>query len=80
MPNFLSFINNMARLLVIMVIVSLINGLPVYYLWNHYLVGAVNGVNHVTYFQASGLFFLCTLLFKSSIFNADEPNETENQI
>jgi hypothetical protein len=78
MQNILLFANNMARFLIIMGLVSLINGIPVYYLWNHYLVNAINGINHITYIQASGLFFLCTLLFKSSIFNIDESDETEN--
>jgi hypothetical protein len=78
MQNILLFINSMTRFLIMMMLVSLINGIPVYYLWNCYLINAVNGINHITYFQASGLFFLCTLLFKSSIFNVDESNETEN--
>lgn len=78
MQNILLFINSMARFLIIMILVSLINGIPVYYLWNYYLTSAVDGINLITYFQASGLFFLCTLLFKSSIFNVDESDETEN--
>lgn len=78
MQNILLFINSMARFLIIMILVSLINGIPVYYLWNYYLTSAINGINHITYFQAFGLFFLCTLLFKSSIFNIDESDEAEN--
>jgi len=78
MKNILLFANNMAKFLIMMVLVSLINGIPVYYLWNYYLVNAVNSINHIIYFQASGLFFLCTLLFKSSIFNVDESDKTEN--
>ena len=78
MQNILLFINNMARFLIMMILVSLVNGIPIYYLWNYCLINAVNGINHITYFQASGLFFLCTLLFKSSIFNVDESDETEN--
>ena len=78
MQNILLFINSMAKFLIMMVLVSLVNGIPIYYLWNYCLINAVNGINHITYFQASGLFFLCTLLFKSSIFNVDESDETEN--
>jgi len=78
MQNILLFINSMARFFIMMILVSLINGIPVYYLWNYYLTSAINGINHITYFQASGLFFLCTLLFKSSIFNVDESDETED--
>ena len=80
MQNILLFINSMAKFLIMMILVSFINGLPVYCLWNYYLVSAVDGINHITYYQASGLFFLCTLLFKSSIFNIDESDETEDQV
>lgn len=77
MQNFLIFINSVARLIIMMICISLINGLPVYYLWNHYFVGTINGINHITYLQASGLFFLCALLFKTSIININE-SETES--
>jgi hypothetical protein len=75
MQNLLQFFNSMSRFIIVMIIVSLINGIPVYYLWNHYLTPAIDGINHITYIQASGLFFLFTLLFKISIFNPDESDE-----
>jgi hypothetical protein len=78
MNNFFSFFNNISRFLIVIGFVSFVNGLPIYYLWNHCLVGAIDGINPITYFQASGLFFLCTLLFKSSIFNISGLDETEN--
>ena len=40
---------------------------PVYMLWNYCLVGAVAGVNEVSWLQAWGLAVLCGLLFKSNI-------------
>jgi hypothetical protein len=39
---------------------------PVYMLWNGCLVGAVAGVNEVTWLQAWGLTALSGMLFKSS--------------
>jgi hypothetical protein len=39
---------------------------PVYMLWNLCLVGAVQGVNEVTWLQAWGLTALFGMLFKSS--------------
>jgi hypothetical protein len=80
MQNLFQFLNSMARLIIMMIVVSLINGIVVYYLWNHFLTYAIDGINHVSYIQASGLFFLCTLLFKASIFNIDESDETEDQV
>ena len=39
---------------------------PVYMLWNGCLVGAVTGVNEVSWLQAWGLTVLCGFLFKTS--------------
>jgi hypothetical protein len=46
--------------------ISFLFSYPVYFLWNNSLVGAVNGVNEVTWIQAWGISFLCSLLFKPS--------------
>ena len=43
---------------------------PVYMLWNGCLVGAVAGVNEVSWLQAWGLAVLCGLLFKTSVSNS----------
>jgi len=40
---------------------------PVYMLWNGCLVGAVAGVNEVTWLQAWGITILCGFLFKTSV-------------
>ena len=40
---------------------------PTYMLWNGCLVGAVNGVNEVTWLQAWGLTFMCGILFKTTV-------------
>jgi hypothetical protein len=39
---------------------------PVYMLWNGCLVGAVTGVNEVSWLQAWGLTVLCGFLFKTT--------------
>jgi hypothetical protein len=43
---------------------------PVYMLWNGCLVGAVAGVNEVSWLQAWGLAVLCGLLFKTTVSNS----------
>ena len=43
---------------------GLLFSLPVYFLWNGCLVGAVAGVSEVTWLQAWGLSILCSFLFK----------------
>jgi hypothetical protein len=40
---------------------------PVYMLWNGCLVGAIEGVNEVTWLQSWGLMILSGFLFKSTI-------------
>jgi len=40
---------------------------PVFMLWNGCLVGAVAGVDEVTWLQAWGLTILCGFLFKTSV-------------
>ena len=39
---------------------------PVQLLWNYSLVGAINGVNPITFWQALGINFLFGILFKNS--------------
>jgi len=39
---------------------------PVQLLWNYSLVGAVDGINPITFFQALGINFLFGILFKNS--------------
>ena len=40
---------------------------PVMALWNGCLIGAVDGVNEITWLQAWGISTLCSFLFKSHI-------------
>ena len=39
---------------------------PTQWLWNNVLVGAVDGINPVGFWQALGITFLCNILFKST--------------
>lgn len=43
---------------------------PVMWLWNNALVGAVVGVNEVSWLQAWGISVLCGLLFKTTVSNS----------
>lgn len=53
--------------LAFLVLLSFLLSWPVYMLWNGCFVGAVNGVNEVTWLQAWGLNLLFGILFKPSI-------------
>ena len=50
-----------------LVCLSLLLSLPVYFLWNGCLVGAVDGVKEVTWLQAWGLMILSSFLFKTTV-------------
>jgi hypothetical protein len=39
---------------------------PVQLLWNYSLVGAIDGINPITFWQALGINFLFAILFKNS--------------
>lgn len=52
--------------LVLIAVVGLIVSFPVMLLWNWCLVGAVAGVNEITWLQAWGILMLFGILFKTS--------------
>ena len=52
-----------------LVCLSLLLSLPVYFLWNGCLVGAIEGVKEVTWLQAWGLMILSSFLFKTTVSN-----------
>jgi hypothetical protein len=47
-------------------IIVVLLGYPTQFLWNECLVGAIDGINKIEFFQAVGLNILCTILFRSS--------------
>jgi len=53
--------------LVVLVFFSFILSWPLYMLWNGCLVGAIQGVNEVTWLQAWGLNILFGLMFKTTV-------------
>lgn len=48
-------------------VVSLLMSWPVMLLWNECLVGAITGINQVTWLQAWGISLLCGFLFKTNV-------------
>ena len=49
------------------VFLSFLLSWPVMWLWNNALVGAVVGVNEVSWLQALGISVLCGILVKSNV-------------
>jgi Sec-independent protein secretion pathway component TatC len=55
----------------LIIAVGLLFSLPVMLLWNGCLVGAISGVNEITWLQAWGILVLCGLLFKTTLSKKD---------
>jgi hypothetical protein len=51
----------------LVVLLGLLFSLPVMLLWNGCLVGAIVGINEISWLQAWGIMILFGLLFKSSV-------------
>ena len=48
-------------------VVSFLMSWPVMLLWNECLVGAITGINQVTWLQSWGISLLCGFLFKANV-------------
>lgn len=53
--------------LVAALVASLIVSIPVYFLWNGCLVGAIDGVKEITWLQGWGLMVLFNIVTKTSV-------------
>lgn len=61
--------------LFIVVFAAVIFVLPTYWLWNTCLVPAVDGINPIGFWQALGINFLFSILFKNSSTNKSSNND-----
>ena len=50
-----------------MIAVAFFLAWPVQFLWNECLIGAVDGVHPIGFFQALGINFLASILFKTTV-------------
>jgi hypothetical protein len=50
----------------VLLVTAVVLAWPTQLLWNYCLVGAVNGVNPIGFWQALGITFLFNILFKST--------------
>jgi hypothetical protein len=52
--------------LVTLVVIAILLAWPAQWFWNNALVGAVDGINPIGFWQALGINILCGILFKNS--------------
>jgi hypothetical protein len=67
MENFAVLVGTVMIAIAGLLLLSFLLSWPVYMLWNGCLVGAITGVNEVTWLQAWGISFLSGLLFKTRV-------------
>jgi len=48
-------------------VIAVIMAWPTQWLWNNSLVGAVDGINPIGFWQALGITILCNTLFKTAV-------------
>jgi hypothetical protein len=65
-----NFITAILTALGMMAVVAILLAWPVQWLWNNALIGAIDGLNPIGFWQALGINFLCSILFKSSNSNS----------
>lgn len=57
----------MALILLGAVVMGIILAWPIQWLWNNALVGSINGINPIGFWQAYGIFLLSSIIFRSSV-------------
>lgn len=67
MEKVIGFCIGAALLIASAVSLGMLMSLPIYWLWNDCLVGAIDGVKEITWLQSWGLYVLCNFLFKSNV-------------
>lgn len=60
-------INKIILIVSIVVGISFLFAIPVFYLWNGCLVGAIDGVKEITLLQAWGINILTGIFFRTSV-------------
>lgn len=72
--NATEIIGKVIGFILLVTVLTLIFAWPVQWLWNNSLVGAIDGVNPITFWQALGINFLVSLLMgsKNSTSNKSE--------
>lgn len=61
-----NFITAILTALGMMAVIAILLAWPVQWLWNNALLGAIDGLNPIGFWQALGINLLCSILFKSS--------------
>jgi hypothetical protein len=48
------------------VVIGIFLAWPIQWLWNNALVGSINGINPISFWQAYGIYILSSIMFRST--------------
>lgn len=65
----LNILNSLLIFIGMISVVALVLAIPIQLLWNHFLVGAIDGIHEIGLFQSFSIYILTTILFKSTVKN-----------
>jgi len=62
-------IEGLLKIIAMVAIISVVLALPVMWVWNAAFVGTIDGVHEIGFWNALGILFLCSMLFKNNTSN-----------
>ena len=66
MSNVATILGTFVAFVLVLGFIAIIMAYPTMWLWNNCLIGAVDGVNDISFWQALGINVLAGILFKNS--------------
>ena len=69
MENLSKVVSGVLGVIGIIALMALILAIPIQWLWNNFLVGAIDGVNEIGLFQAFAINILTSILFSPTTHN-----------
>jgi hypothetical protein len=70
MEEFINIVTKLLTFIILVSIITIIFAWPVQWLWNNSLVGAIDGINKISFNQALGINILFSLLLGSKNSNS----------
>jgi hypothetical protein len=57
------------------IVIGIFLAWPIQWLWNNALVGSINGINPIGFWQAYGIYILSTIMFRSNVTSSSKSDK-----
>ena len=57
------------------IVIGIFLAWPIQWLWNNALVGSINGINPIGFWQAYGIYILSTIMFRSNVTSSSKKDK-----